>query len=388
MALTLLLSDAAGTLINRQEWDDLLASVATEAPTDVFLLAHGWNNNLTIAQASYLEMLGVMDAVARDRALRPAEYRPLVLGIIWPSRAWDSSTNEAVPAAVVFENLSPERSAGQYSRDALLMQHLLTRPTLSGPDLQGFLELLGRYSEPPRMPEEESAFDTPEGVMGGLEGAFSPGDLFRAFTFWQMKKRAGVVGGNGGQLLLDQLQRACPAATRFHLFGHSFGCKLWLSAVAGTAAPLPRPIQTLVLVQGAISHEAFADQVTGRAQPGGYRAALEPERVDGPIVATFSAADSPLNLVYPLGAGVAGQQGELEALRVSRFSALGAVGAFGVRGDRVHQAGMVPEGTAYGFGPGLWSVDGGTPPNNFITEHGEFQNRHVAWMLWSAIRRT
>ena len=43
MALTLLLFDAAGTPINRQEWDDLLAAVAAEAPTDVFLLAHGWN---------------------------------------------------------------------------------------------------------------------------------------------------------------------------------------------------------------------------------------------------------------------------------------------------------------------------------------------------------
>src|SRR5262245_61994847 len=128
MTLTLVLFDAVGELINRPEWDDLLSAVGgAAAPTDVFLLAPRWNNNLALAQASYLEMLELMDAVARDHALRPADYRPLVLGVIWPSRAWDSSTNEPVPAAVVFENLPPERSAGRYSADVLLMQHLLTR---------------------------------------------------------------------------------------------------------------------------------------------------------------------------------------------------------------------------------------------------------------------
>src|SRR4051812_32854228 len=107
MALTLVLLDATGELINRAEWDDLLAAVAgTGAPTDVFLLAHGWNNNLQIAQASYLTMLGLMDEVAQRHSLRPADYRPLVVGLVWPSRAWDSSLSEPLGAAGVFENLS------------------------------------------------------------------------------------------------------------------------------------------------------------------------------------------------------------------------------------------------------------------------------------------
>src|SRR6266545_107780 len=353
MALTLVLLDAAGELINRSQWDDLLAGVAgTGAPTDVFLLAHGWNNNLQIAQASYLGMLGLMDEVARRHPLRPADYRPLVIGLVWPSRAWDSSMGESVGGAGIFENFSPARAGGHYSRDVLLVQYLLTRNALSGQEAREFLEVLHRYSEPPGMPEEECAFDNLTDLTGGLEGAFSPGDVARAFTFWQMKKRAGVVGGNGGRTIVEQLQRACPAATRFHLFGHSFGCKLWLSAVAGKAPALPRPIQTLVLVQGAISHEAFADRVTGRTQPGGYQAALDPSRVDGPIVATFSSADSPLGIFYPLGSRLARQQGELEALPVDRFSALGAVGAFGVSGNRAHRITMTDEGVPYGFAPG------------------------------------
>src|SRR5206468_1285454 len=111
--------------------------------------------------------------------------------------------------------------------------------------------------------------------------------------------------------------------------GHSFGAKVVLASV--TERPLPRAVDTVVLLQPAISFWAMANEVPGSGQPGGYRLARDTSRVKGPIVLTFSKYDEPLNRFYPLASRVAGQVGEqFEAVaEPSKYSALGAVGAYG-----------------------------------------------------------
>ena len=53
---------------------------------------------------------------------------------------------------------------------------------------------------------------------------------------------------------------------RFHLMGHSFGCIMMTAATAGPVSggqmtdPLPRPIDSLFLVQGAMSLWSFAER--------------------------------------------------------------------------------------------------------------------------------
>ena len=51
-------------------------------------------------------------------------------------------------------------------------------------------------------------------------------------------------------------------------------------------------MKSLLLLQGAVSPLCFARNVLGDGQPGGYRATFE--RVDQPILATFSPHDFPL----------------------------------------------------------------------------------------------
>src|SRR5262249_54721931 len=142
-----------------------------------------------------------------------------------------------------------------------------------------------------------------------LEGIVPPGfsarDAFRVFTYWQMKKRAGIVGQTGVRAAITAVQAQFRAA-RVHLIGHSFGCKVMLAAVAGPGEPFPRPVQTLVLLQGAVSFEAMAEAVTNGDAPGGYRAALDASRVDGPIVATYSAMDQACGSAYPWASWSAG----------------------------------------------------------------------------------
>src|SRR5262249_17515892 len=67
---------------------------------------------------------------------------------------------------------------------------------------------LGYYSNQGPAGEEGAGGGAPEAA--GLKG-FDPRDLVRAFTVWQMKDRAGVVGSRGvAALLTDLLQQPSP----------------------------------------------------------------------------------------------------------------------------------------------------------------------------------
>jgi hypothetical protein len=394
-----------GAFVDRPGFDSVLATAAAnDPPTDVFLLGHGWNNNFADASQTYTAVIAQMTAVAdATPGLRPAPYRPLAIGVIWPSKVWDESAEaafESVGAAAnphtssmaetVYIALSPERaSSAGFRHDVLRMQQFLVKDRLEGAERDEFRALLRRHADRPTLPEDESIFE-PEAPAEALEGVtagdFSARDVFRTFTYWQMKKRAGVVGQTGVRAAVAAAQERFPTA-RVHLIGHSFGCKVVLAAVAGPGVPLARPVQTIVLLQGAVSYEAMANKVSGTNSPGGYHAALAPGRVDGPIVSTFSRLDQACSEAYPMGSRLAGQVGELEGL-LDRYRALGAVGARGVGAELDHRLAMQDTGGTYSFtGRGVWSIDGGTPPAAFITGHSEIRTPQVAWLIWSAVRR-
>jgi hypothetical protein len=398
--------DENGEFIDRASFDGMLASVDSgSVPTDVLVISHGWNNNFADASETYTEIIDQMTAVAdTTQGILPNPYRPLILGVIWPSKAWNESsevTSEGIGqgasiptvasmSEAVYNALSPNRatSAG-FRHDVLRVEQFLVKDRLTAAEAGEFRELLRRHADRPTLPEDESIFEpdaAAENLEGVASGDFSARDIFRTFTYWQMKKRASIVGQTGVRAAIAAAQQRWPSA-RFHLIGHSFGCKVILSAVAGPGDRLPRPIDTLILLQGAVSHEAMAGRVSGTASPGGYSAALDPGRVDGPIVATYSSMDRACSQAYPLGSRLAGQVGELEGL-FDRFRALGAVGAMGIDADLDHRAAMLDINGAYSFsGRGVWSIDGGTPPGAFITGHSEIRTPQIAWLICSAIGR-
>lgn len=396
--------DERGEFVDRPGYEAVLTGfTGREPPTDVFVFSHGWKNSFSDASQTYGAVIGQMTSVADSvSGTRPSPFRPLPLGVIWPSKAWDElggaageGATEAVAdtgwmAEAVYEALSPARaSPAGFRRDVLRMQQLLLKDRLEAQERDEFRAMLRLHAEPAILAEEESVFeaDAPaEGLEGITGGDFSARDVFRTFTYWQMKKRAGVVGQAGVRAAIAAVQERFHAA-RVHLVGHSFGCKVVLAAVAGPGTPLTRPVQTVVLLQGAVSHEALASRVSGTELPGGYQAALDPRRVSGPIVATFSRLDKACCDCYPLGSRLAGHVGELEGL-FDRYRALGAVGAFGVAAAMHHAVAMKDVGEAYSFeGCGVWSVNGGEPPGEFITGHSEICTPQVAWLIWAAVRR-
>ncbi|MFE1415182.1 serine-threonine protein kinase [Streptomyces sp. NPDC058746] len=166
-------------------------------------------------------------------------------------------------------------------------------------------------------------------VGGGLRGLWGGAkELLRQASYYQMKKRAGVVGERGLGPVLAELAAARPAL-RVHLIGHSFGARLVsfsLRAVPDGA----RYVTSLTLLQGAFSHYAFCARLPHDKGHGGALRGLQ-RRVDGPVVACHSPYDSALKVFYPLASRMAGDSAGLLGFD-ERWGAIGHDGVQAVPG--------------------------------------------------------
>ncbi|MBM7806192.1 hypothetical protein JOD57_002029 [Geodermatophilus bullaregiensis] len=349
---------------------ELAALLAREAPTDVFVLSHGWNGDMPAARRQYGAWIAAMAECPEDRAAaeaRPGGFCPAVVGIHWPSKAWGDedlgSTSHALPADVS----TPEAGQGDgvtrllnssatalgdtpIIRDSVctIVDSALDDPVpvaLPARVREAYQQLdaelgLGAAGEGASPGDDRASFD-PEAVyqaclveelasFGGtsLGGLLAP---LRVLTFWHMKRRARDVGVAGVATLLTRLQDAAPGA-RFHLMGHSFGCIVVSSAVAGRGPAGRRPVFSLALVQGAMSLWSFCSTIPSAPErPGYFHRVLADGLITGPIVVTTSVHDRAVRTFYPLGAGSRSQVDYLP----DQLPTYGAIGTFGVRGPGI-----------------------------------------------------
>ena len=107
--------------------------------------------------------------------------------------------------------------------------------------------------------------------------------------------------------------------------GHSFGARLVAYALAGLPANQTgsaSPVKSLTLIQGAFSHFTFASSLMfDPSRAGGL--AGDGSRVDGPLLATFSAADRAVGWWYPAASMLSGQDSESAADLVYRWGGMG-----------------------------------------------------------------
>ncbi|MFE6970147.1 hypothetical protein [Isoptericola sp. NPDC057653] len=430
--------DAAGRLTSPRSLEALVDAAADA--TDVVLVSHGWNNDWAAATSRYDRFFDRLEDVVRSQGPPPDRpYRPVYAGVHWPSTAlvmpWergpdiagggDGLAGELAPELAALEDdLGPERTAelravladpdageAGCARAAEILAGL-PRAEDADDDADGGAggdagareepagseELLALWADarrrlaPPAVKpggiiEEDQAVGGPEAA-----GFLNPLELLRGgvrlATVRQMKDRAGRVGSAG---VADAVRRLTDPAdgrpgARLHLVGHSYGCRVVLSAVAHGAAPAT-DVDSVLLLQPALSAWAFAPDVGGH--PGGYRVAFD--RVRLPILSTFSAHDMPLTRVFHLAMRRASDLGEAEIAGrpPSRFAALGGFGPQGLGAEAATLAPMPDVGGAYPFGAGyagaaheIVGVDG----TWCIPGHGEVESVQTAWALLSQVR--
>ncbi len=171
--------------------------------------------------------------------------------------------------------------------------------------------------------------------------------------------------------------------------GHSFGCIVVSATVAGPAngGGLARPVQSLVLVQGALSLWSYCSDIPyRRGRTGYFRPLIDGRRVAGPIVTTRSRFDTAVGRWYPLGAGVARQID----YTLDSLPKYGGVGSFGLQGPGLGlvELDLQPVDQSYEFTSGqIYNLEcSGVIRNGGGASgaHSDIAHPEVAHAVWSA----
>lgn len=407
--------DPAGGVFSRT----LLEKIKQEKPTNVFLFSHGWKGDFDAAVDQYDRWIGAMWKLEKDRQAMGADFRPMFIGLHWPSLPWGE---EGMPGAASFAEavMTPDFDA-LYEKT---VEHFGDKPgvreslkvifdaqkedpgavSLDDPVIEAYHKLgdsigFSASDEPGGAPDEDGAPLDPEeavradrvasaAVPFGGGGGFFKGLLggLRQLSFWTMKNRGRTVGESGMHQFVADIQKSTNA--RIHLMGHSFGCVVMSSLAGGPKGKsiLPRPIDSLALVQGAVSLWSYGDFVHESKTPGYYNPVLLKKGVAGPIVTTQSRHDLAVGVYYPAAVGLVGQ-----ADFADKLPKYGALGTFGIQGTQVAKTlAMVDQNGSYGFQPGgVYNVES----SEFIKKmdgssgaHSDIDGPEVAHMLWEAAR--
>lgn len=440
--------DANG--VERPEPDGSLLSAAiitrlrdpNEGITDVFFSSHGWKGDIPAAIEQYdLWVAAMLDdaELAAERAKR-ADFKALVVGVHWPSLPFGDESlpgqsastggllsgddDQALEAAV--EEYAASIADTPRARAAIRVileaeraddgQRDSLPPAVRAAYAQLAAEAdvadgTGNPSAPPGMEHEPFDADAiysaareaakPEGdpATAGLLGGGLLGRVkglivapMQQLSFWKMKNRARVVGESGVHDLLVSLQKAGSPTIRFHLMGHSFGCIVMSATVAGppNGQPLPRPVDTLFLVQGALSLWSYADNIPfARGKQGYFHRILAQGLVRGPIVTTQSSHDTAVGRLYPAAVRVKSQ-----FLLGDEYPKYGGVGSYGLQGVGPvgHNLAMHTDRTPYGFAAGsIYNLESSAVINQgggFSGAHSDIAHPEVASAFWQAVRAT
>ncbi len=374
--------DVAGTLL--PSCAAVLERILAAAPaaSDVLVFSHGWKNDPVSAESTYTRFISGMEA--RRPATIGEAFKPLLVGILWPSAAFpvahddeeslasarvdsDAALGAKIRATLDWLEGVPgvdldirdvarlvrlELEGKQRTRaDFLLLANILKRwGFFAGetPGADGDLEAPGERKLFTLEPRDLAQFLIDNSYAGGSEESFATRvasvlSVLNTFTFWKMKRRAGEVGESGIYEFVKAVRTASPAS-RIHLIGHSFGGKVVLAAVTGKRGMTPNAVDSVVVIQGALSHFALSPEAairdlgiaSGDLREGRYAAGITTARsVRGPVVIVFSKRDQANGLWYPLGVQVTGDALEKREQKPPIYGAMGANGALRVGAQKL-----------------------------------------------------
>lgn len=410
--------DDKGALVDADQLADVAELLDEKHPTDVIVVAHGWNSTAAQARALYDRLIGSIFAV-RPRVVGARERRLVVVGVIWPSIQWAPDENSGAGAGVQDEVGALEADIAERIEDPKVRSKLLAlapRLDSSSESQDEFVALLRKTLPRESAGEDEAGFDAlkqaapaelieaakgeadtdaapaavggaasidPGGLaavdtQGGGAGFFdsvvgAARNLVNVTTYYTMKERAGVVGRKGIGPLLNRLHRDAPDA-RLHLVGHSFGGRAVTAAALATKAP----VSSLCLLQAAYSHFGMAADWDGGGRSGIF--AGVPNKVAGPIVVTYTRNDKAVGTAYPIASRLARQIGVSLGDQNDPYGGIGRNGALKTPGAVAGT--LLDVGGTYDFSAhDVWSLNS----DAFVTGHSDITGRQVAYAVLSAV---
>lgn len=355
--------DKDGKCVSPESEDHLVAALQGGGYSHVLLYSHGWNNDFPSATLLYDRFLAGISDMAAAHAVLPADFAPLFVGIAWPSTALTFGAEGGPDIAGLPEDEKAELIEALEPDNREAAEHMLLQDAVPLEDARQLASWLAAAQ--PHDTDQEVIAGGPgaddllagwvaagqpvaaDSVVDGFNGfgtapAATPGEqgpqaaawpemldprwIVRLGTVLIMKDRAGIVGANGVADLVGRLLRDTDA--KLFLFGHSYGCKVVMTAMAAISAGNPRrQAEGVLLLQPAVSRLCFAADV-GNGVEGGFVRALR--LIARPVLATHSSRDFPLTQIFHLVARRELDAGELQmAGEPSRFAALGGFGASG-----------------------------------------------------------
>ena len=408
---------------------ELIARAATGDYSDIIVFCHGWNNDWRQATGRYDDFLAGYLDMRRQRGLPvPSDFAPLLVGIFWPSKllvaredrapliAGDEVEEKVVAGEAAEQEVADERdqvtdlaamvpseSAQRLfeitQQDALTEQDAMELASMVAPLYATDQEETGEQAAPTTedvfaswvKPTSQRSTDltvygrrqrTADPSAAGFLDFLNPREIVRGASVWLMKDRAGRVGARGvGPMLADLLD----SDARLHLVGHSYGAKVVLSAITSPER-VAMPVRSVLLLQPAVSHLCFADDADGKGSPGGYRLALE--RVQLPILSTFSRQDVPLTKAFHVALRRGSDVGEAQIAGDEPPNRYAALGGFGPRGlaDRSKIVDVLDPVARYDLPAGGVRVVG-IDASRTIPGHGEVSNESTWWMLYDLMTK-
>lgn len=425
--------DAKGGLHDEAEVQQALDFVGQgkNAVTDLFVISHGWNNDMADARDLYKRFFQQVRTEMAGGKVPLGDRKFAVLAVLWPSKKFAerdlipsgaASGAAAVSTDVLQEEIDHTFAGTEAEADAARARQLaleleddpaarnefvdLVRNLLAEekgdedvPDALFELpgdQILQQLSAPlplvqPAGPSDLGGATGAEPAAGPSGGAAGLGSLsgikggalklLNLTTYYKMKERAGIVGRDGLNKVLRRIREKRPDLD-LHLIGHSFGGRLVSAAALGPDVPDPVQPASLTLLQAAFSHYGFAENYEG-GKSGFFRKVLSPARVKGPILVTCTHNDEAVGKAYPIASQLAGQVGAGLGDKDSRWGGIGANGA--QKTGEASDGKLLAAGSAYQWAAGrIHNLNA----DAFIKNHSDICGQEVAHALLSAIATT
>jgi hypothetical protein len=423
-----------GSIHETNEAQEAATFIRAEGITDLFVISHGWNNDMADARTLYRDFFRVLrDGLDRGGIAGLDQRKYAVVAILWPSKRFAdkelipsgaASVGSPVTVSYLQEELEDlklifdapaqktavdeakqlaskvDNSPEAQRRFAELLRSLLTHTAQDREDAENqFFKLKGeeimeRLSKPVPIAVPKPAVGAGgaarvgAGVMpgGGAAGFFTgiksgARNLINMVTYYEMKERAGTVGRNGVNQILRTLRQQAPNL-KIHLIGHSFGGRLVTAAADGPEGLDPVKPNSMTLLQAAFSHHGFAQRYDN-TNDGFFRKIVTQKKITGPIVITHTENDKAVGQAYPIASLIAGQQAAALGDKNSLYGGIGRNGA--QKTPEGVELSLQPVGSQYQFQAGkLYSLNA----DACIFGHSDICKGEVAQAVLYAVAAT